>query len=61
MTKRPPFAALGVVLSMALLAGLMACGGKPLHPDKWQEPPAENMEGPGLFSGEDGEWIIYED
>lgn len=56
---RPRFLVLGAGVMAAAALGLAACGGKPLHPDKWQEPAAEIMDGPGLFTGENGEWIIY--
>ena len=36
-------------------AGLGACGGQPHH----YTPVDEVAEGPGLFSGEDGEFVIY--
>ena len=48
-------------LLAAVLLALGACGGKPLPSDKWQEPPGETMEGSGLFTGEEGEWIIYKE
>lgn len=40
----------------ALLAALSACAGKPLEPTKVVD---EIPEGPGVFSGEDGEFVIY--
>ena len=43
------------------LLALAACGGKPLEAEKWQEPPSDNMEGPGLFTGEDGAWTLEAD
>lgn len=36
-------------------ASLVACGGQPLQ----YTPVDEVPEGPGLFSGEDGEFTIY--
>ncbi len=49
------------VAAMLLLAaalGLTACGGKPLHTSKWQGAADDAPPGPGLFSGEDGEFVI---
>jgi len=57
-----PAAGLTILVAIALGAlGLVACGGKPLHPNKWQEPPTDVMDGPGLITGEDGEWILHND
>jgi hypothetical protein len=46
-----------ILLVTATLA-LLACGGKPLHTSKWQDDGDEMRPGPGLFSGEDGEFAI---
>jgi hypothetical protein len=45
-----------VVLLLAICVTLSACADmEPFEPPK----PREIPEGPGLFSGEDGEFIIY--
>lgn len=49
------------ILIVAAGLGLAACGGEPLHPSKWKDPPGEIPEGPGLFTGEDGKWDLYND
>ena len=36
-------------------ASLVACGGQPLHYTSVEDVP----EGPGLLSGDDGEFVIY--
>jgi len=46
------------ILLVAASLALSACGGKPLHTSKWQDPADEMEPGPGLFSGEDGEFVI---
>ena len=46
-------------LAAAMASGLAACGGEPLHPSKWKDPPGEILEGEGLLTGEDGAWTIY--
>ena len=46
-------------LAAAALLGLTACGGEPLHPSKWKDPPGEVPQGEGLLTGEDGEWKVY--
>ena len=57
-----PVAGLTIPVAIAFGApGLVACGGKPLHPDKWQEPASDTMDGPGLLSGDDGKWILHDD
>jgi len=43
------------LVSIALLA-LPGCGGKPFV----YNPPSEIPEGPGVFSGKDGEFILYD-
>jgi len=44
--------------SLALALALAACAGaKPFE----YHPIHEIPEGPGLFTGEDGEWVIYGD
>ncbi len=43
------------IVSIALLA-LPGCGGKPFV----YNPPSEIPEGPGVLSGEDGEFTIYD-
>jgi len=48
-----------MILVVAL--GLAACGGKPLHPSKYKDPGGEIPPGPGLFSGEDGEFVLERD
>ena len=48
-------------LAAAMVFGLAACGGKPLHPSKWKDPPGEVPQGEGLLTGEDGEWTVYRD
>ena len=53
-------APIGLVLAVAAVFGLAACG-EPLHPSKWKDPPGGIPEGEGLFTGEDGEWEIYSD
>ena len=50
---------LGLALAAAVAAGLGACGGEPLHPSKWKEPPDEIPQGDGLLTGEEGEWKVY--
>jgi hypothetical protein len=50
--------ALRIAVVLAVI-GLAACGGKPLHPSKWFDPVDEIPPGPGLFSGEDGEFVLY--
>lgn len=47
------------ILLVAATLALSACGGKPLHTSKWQDPADEMEPGPGLFSGEDGEFVIH--
>ena len=45
-------------LAWALAVALAACAGaKPFE----YHPTDEIPEGPGLFTGEDGEWVIYGD
>ena len=46
------------ILLVAASLALSACGGKPLHTSKWQDPADEMEPGPGLFSGADGEFVI---
>ncbi|MDP7341933.1 MAG: hypothetical protein QF767_00875 [Alphaproteobacteria bacterium] len=46
------------VLLVAATLAVSACGGKPLHTSKWQHGGGEIPPGPGLFSGEDGEFVI---
>ncbi len=47
-----------VALAWALALALAACAGaKPFE----YHPIHEIPEGPGLFTGEDGEWVIYGD
>ncbi len=48
----------GIAIVLTVL-GLAACGDKPLHPSKWVNPVDEIPPGPGLFSGDDGEFVIY--
>jgi len=43
------------LVSIALLA-LPGCGGKPFH----YNPPSEIPEGPGVFSGKNGEFTLYD-
>ena len=43
----------------AILLAVSACGGKPLHTSKWQDGGDEIPPGPGLFSDEDGEFIVF--
>ena len=43
------------IVSISLLA-LPGCGGKPFH----YNTPSEIPEGPGVLSGEDGEFTIYD-
>jgi len=43
------------IVSIALLA-LSGCGGKPFD----YNPPSEIPEGPGVLSGEDGEFTLYD-
>lgn len=43
------------LMSISLLA-LPGCGGKPFH----YNPPSEIPEGPGVFSGKDGEFTLYD-
>lgn len=43
------------IVSIALLA-LPGCGGKPFG----YNPPSEIPEGPGILSGEDGEFTLYD-
>ena len=57
MRRAHPFASGGPATFAAVLA-VAACGGKPLHTSKWQDPADEMEPGPGLFSGEDGEFVI---
>lgn len=45
----------GLTAAMLLLALLACAGGEPLEPTRADEIPP----GPGLFSGEDGEFVIY--
>ena len=47
------------ILLVAATLSLSACGGKPLHTSKWQSTGDEIPPGPGLFSGEDGEFTIH--
>ena len=47
------------MLLVAALLAVSACGGKPLHTSKWQDTADEIKPGPGLFSGQDGEFIIH--
>jgi hypothetical protein len=54
-------AAVAAILLLAAALTLAACGGKPLHTSKWQDPADEIPPGPGLFSGEDGEFTVVED
>jgi len=70
VTPRPrPGAALRIggarplclALAAVALLGLAACGGEPLHPSKWKDPPDEIPPGEGLLSGEEGGWTIYRD
>jgi len=62
ITVAGPIVGLAILTAIAFGApGLVACGGKPLHPDKWQEPPTDTMDGPGLLSGDGGEWILHND
>ncbi len=46
------------ILLVAATLALSACGGKPLHTSKWQDPADEIPPGSGLFSGADGEFTI---
>jgi hypothetical protein len=46
------------ILLFAATLALAGCGGEPLHSNKWQMPGDEIPAGPGLFSGEDGEFTI---
>ncbi len=43
------------LMSISLLA-LPGCGGKPFH----YNTPSEIPEGPGVFSGKDGEFTLYD-
>lgn len=52
--KAPTIAALFAVLLLAA-----ACVGKPLESSKWQDTADEIPPGPGLFTGEDGEFVIF--
>ena len=47
------------VLIVAAVFAVAACGGKPLHTSKWQDTADEMKPGPGLFSGQDSEFIIH--
>jgi len=47
------------ILLVAATLALAACGGKPLHTSKWQNSGDDIPPGPGLFSGADGEFVIY--
>lgn len=47
------------LLVLFLGLAVASCGGKPLDPSKWQEPAGEIPPGPGLFSGDDGEFVLY--
>jgi|TARA_B100000315_G_scaffold232681_1_gene245114 hypothetical protein len=49
---------LAAILLVAATLAISACGGKPLHTSKWQDSADEIPPGPGLFSGEDGEFVI---
>lgn len=43
------------LLVVLVLASLTACGGRALH----HTPVDEVRDGPGLLSGEDGEFVIF--
>jgi len=47
------------MLIVAAALAVSACGAKPLHTSKWQHGADEIPPGPGLFSGEDGEFVLY--
>ncbi len=51
-TRGPRLAAVALALALAACAG-----AKPFE----YHPTDEIPEGPGLFTGEDGEWVIYGD
>ena len=50
--RGPRLAALALALLLAACAGAKPFEYHPIH---------EIPEGPGLFTGEDGEWVIYGD
>ncbi len=50
--RGPRLAALALALALAACAGAKPFEYHPIH---------EIPEGPGLFTGEDGEWVIYGD
>jgi hypothetical protein len=52
---------IAAILLVAAMLAVSACGGKPLHTSKWQDGADEIPPGPGLFSGEDGEFIVLSD
>ncbi len=54
MTRRWRVRLVGAVLALALAA---CAGAKPFE----YHPTSEIPEGPGAFTGEDGEWVIYGD
>ena len=43
------------LMVVVLVVALAACGGRPLR----HTPVDEVRDGPGLLSGEDGEFVIY--
>ena len=45
-------------LLVTVMLAVSACGGKPLHTSKWQGTADEMKTGPGLFSGDDGEFTV---
>jgi hypothetical protein len=49
---------IAAILLVAATLAISACGGKPLHTSKWQDGADEIPPGPGLYSGEDGEFVI---
>ncbi|MDA0231326.1 MAG: hypothetical protein O3B21_14215 [Proteobacteria bacterium] len=64
MRRAHPFLRCGhlksaAVLLVTVMLAVSACGGKPLHTSKWQDPADEMEPGPGLFSGADGEFTIH--
>lgn len=50
---------IAAVLLISAMLAVSACGGKPLHTSKWQDTADEMKPGPGLFSGDDGEFIVH--
>jgi hypothetical protein len=59
MPRTQPSAKFAAALLVAALLAVSACGGKPLHTSKWQDTADEMKPGPGLVSGEDGEFVIH--